>query len=143
MTEPKQSMFVTGYKTILEDVMPGITEFKVETVDNIIKKLPEDQQGLVSDGFHSFDDLYMHRMFLTYMLCKAKPEMSWKSKQHFDDSIFPGYFIVGFNTPEGTYSYHYELKYWDLFDGVNEVDRAPEYDGHKPEDFARLLSMFD
>lgn len=53
----------------------------------------------------------------------------------FDDS-----FIVGIDTAKGQYSYHYGLKYWDLFD-IKELDKAPVYDGHKPEDISRLLSL--
>lgn len=36
--------------------------------------------------------------------------------------------------------YHYNLKYWDLFT-VKELPNAPEYDGHKPKDIDRLVSM--
>lgn len=54
--------------------------------------------------------------------------------------MFRGYFIVGITTPEGQFSYHYDLKYWDLFD-VNEIKHAPEWDGHTPEDIGRLLSL--
>lgn len=51
------------------------------------------------------------------------------------------YFIVGIDTPEGQYSYHYHKKYWDKFKCVNELEFAPEWDGHKPEDVDRLLSL--
>ena len=32
------------------------------------------------------------------------------------------------------------LKYWDLFD-VKELNKAPEYDGHTPDDIDRLYSL--
>ena len=50
-------------------------------------------------------------------------------------------FKVGIDTPEGQYSYHYHKKYWDKFKCVNELEFAPEWDGHKPEDVDRLLSL--
>lgn len=94
----------------------------------------------ISDKWHTFGDLYHHRMILTLCLTKLLPEYSWKSKQHHDGTMFDDSFIVGFNTPQGQYSYHYDLKFWDMFD-VTELDKAPEYDGHKPEDIDRLLSL--
>ena len=55
--------------------------------------------------------------------------------------MFDGYFIVGINTKKGQTTYHYEMKYWDLFN-VKEVENAPEYDGHTPEQaIERILSL--
>ena len=51
-------------------------------------------------------------------------------------------FKVGIDTPDGQYSYHYHKKYWNKFNYVNELDFAPELDGHKPEDVDRLLSLY-
>ena len=85
-------------------------------------------------------ELYFHRMVLFATICKMYRNKCWKSKKHKDGSMFKGYFIVGITTPEGQFSYHYDLKYWDLFD-VTEINRAPEWDGHTPEDIGRLLSL--
>ena len=95
----------------------------------------------ISDGWHSFADLYTHRMILTLALAKAHPDKVVKSKLHADNTMFDDSFIVYFNTPKGGYSYHYDLKYWDLFKDVKTVPNAPKYDGHKPEDIDRLLSL--
>lgn len=95
----------------------------------------------VSDKWHTFDELYYHRMILFLCLQLKYPSLSWKSKLHHDDTMFEDSFIVGMDTPAGQYSYHYNLKYWDLFDEVKEVERAPEYDGHMPSDVMRLLSL--
>ena len=97
----------------------------------------------ISDKWHTFGDLYYHRMILFLMIQKAFIHKSWKSKKHHDGTMFDDSFIVGIETPEGQYSYHYHLKYWDLFKDIPELDNAPEYDGHKPEDIDRLLSLFD
>lgn len=94
----------------------------------------------ISDGAHTFGDLYFHRMILFSLFINAHAALSWKSKKHEDDSMFSDYFIVGITTPQGDYSYHYELKYWDYFK-VKELDHAPKYDGHKPEDIDRLFSV--
>lgn len=94
----------------------------------------------ISDKWHTFGDLYYHRMILTYIILKNYPNLSWKSKQHHDGTMFDDSFIVGINTPKGQYSYHYDLEHWDLFD-IKELDKAPMYDGHKPEDIVRLISL--
>ena len=54
--------------------------------------------------------------------------------------MFDGYFIVGITTPKGDFTYHYELKNWDMFE-VKELETAPKWDGHQPKDIVRLLSI--
>ena len=34
----------------------------------------------ISDGHHTFDELYRHRIVLFCALCNLLPEISWKSK---------------------------------------------------------------
>lgn len=96
----------------------------------------------ISDKWHTFDELYYHRMILFLSLQLAHKDKAWKSKQHHDGSMFDDSFIVGIDTPNGQYSYHYDLEYWDLFEDINELDKAPEYDGHMPKDVGRLLSLY-
>ena len=95
----------------------------------------------ISDGWHTFEELYYHRMILFLTIQKANKNISWKSKKHHDGTMFDDSFICGIQTPEGQYTYHYNLKYWDLFSDIKELDYAPEYDGHKPQDITRLLSL--
>ena len=46
---------------------------------------------------------------------------------------------MGIDLPAGTITYHYDLEDWDLFH-CKELDRAPKWDGAKPEDtVTRLL----
>lgn len=95
----------------------------------------------VSDNWHTFGELYYHRMILTLCLASLLPDYSWKSKLHHDGTMFDDSFIVGFDTPEGQYSYHYNMEHWYLFDNIKTLYNAPEYDGHKPNDVGRLLSL--
>lgn len=92
------------------------------------------------EEYHSFNDLYTQRMYLTALAFNSNPNIAWKSKEHSDDSMFEGYFIVGITTPEGQYTYHYKLEHWDLFK-VKELDRAPEWDGHTSADVTRIMSI--
>lgn len=92
----------------------------------------------VSDGYHTFGELYDHRRALTAVLAGAAADGgSWRSKAHHpDDSpMFEGgYFIVGINLPTGTITYHYKLTHWDDFATVPELVHAPKWDGATPAD---------
>lgn len=44
------------------------------------------------------------------------------------------------DTPEGSYTYHYEDKYYSLFDCV-KLDCGKHWDGHTEKDVTRLLSL--
>ena len=106
-------------------------------INNQIKSIKESGRSvkLVSDSHHTFNELYIQRTILFAALCNAYPNLSWKSKKHYDeenDPMFEGDFIVGINTPDGIATYHFKLEYWDLFN-VQELDRALKYDGYEPE----------
>lgn len=94
----------------------------------------------VSDGYHTFDELYYHRMVLFSIICNQNKDKAWKSKLHSDGTMYDNYFIVGITTDEGDFTYHYEEKYWNWFN-VKELARAPEWDGHTSKDIRRLLSL--
>lgn len=95
----------------------------------------------ISDGYHTFDELYYHRMILFSIICNQNKDRAWKSKLHDDGTMFDeDSFICGIETPEGHYTYHYKLEYWDIFK-VKELDKAPAWDGHQPKDITRLLSL--
>lgn len=48
--------------------------------------------------------------------------------------MFDGFFIVGVETPEGPATYHYAIDpYWEMFD-CKEVEHAPAWDGHTPQE---------
>jgi hypothetical protein len=95
--------------------------------------------GEISDGFHTFEELYDHRRALTALLAAgaASAGDSWRSKAHHpeDSPMFEGgYFIVGINLPNGTITYHYKLSHWDDFASVPELEHAPRWDGASPAD---------
>lgn len=115
----------------------------VTTINNYLDFLRKEgiSRKKISDGYHSFEDLYFHRMILFSLLLNSNKEISWKAKKHHDGTMFDeDSFICGIETPEGQYTYHYKLEYWDYFN-IKELEFAPKYDGHKPEDITRLLSL--
>lgn len=90
--------------------------------------------GETSDGYHTFNELYHHRAVLFSVIVRDHNELAWKSKAHHDGSMYDGMFIVGIETPEGQATYHCDIDpYWDMFD-CKELSRAPEWDGHTPDD---------
>ena len=92
------------------------------------------RKGEVSDGYHTFNELYHHRAILFSVICSVFKDKAWKSKMHHDGTMYDGMFIVGIDTPNGQATYHYDINpYWDLFD-VKELNKAPEWDGHTPDD---------
>jgi NTP pyrophosphatase (non-canonical NTP hydrolase) len=97
----------------------------------------------ISDGYHTFDDLYRHRYALFGALCTCYKRESWKSKLHSDGTSFPGYFIAGITLPTGPVTYHIPAKLYNEFPAI-PVDRAPDWDGHNAYDVLdRLMLLWD
>ena len=114
----------------------GIQQLIEEHFDN-----PPKIDGNTSDGYHTFNELYHHRAVLFSVICNQNKENAWKSKQHNDGTMYDEMFIVGIDTPQGQYSYHYDIEpYWNMFN-VKELDKAPLWDGHEPKDIDRLISL--
>lgn len=104
--------------------------------------VPENGMGELSDGYHTFNELYEHRAVLFSFVCSVIPGLAWKSKLHDDGTMFDGMFIVGMETPGGQVSYHYDIDpYWDLFK-VRELPTAPTYDGHTAQDVLSRIREF-
>lgn len=125
-----------------DEMKPYITEEELKKDYEFEKTSGEGHQ--LADDYHTMSELYFHRMilFVTILrLAKEKGYKLYKSKLHHDCTKIDGYFIVGIITPEGQYAYHYNLKYWEYFNFVNEWERAPKWDGSKTNDLHRLLSL--
>lgn len=97
-------------------------------------------EEMISDTYNTFDSLYFQRCILFATICNQNKNISWKSKKHDDDTMYNNYFIVGIETPKGTYTYHYHIQYWNYFK-VKELRNASKWDGHTDEDVIRLLSI--
>lgn len=98
--------------------------------------------GDFSDGYHTFNDLYTQRAVLFATIVNQNLDKAWKSHKHEDGEpcFGGGWFIVAVDTPKGSYSYHYEDKYWDIFKCV-ELPVAKHWDGHTDKDVWRLLLL--
>lgn len=112
----------------------------IDVINDTISKIKN--KGKISDGSHTFDELYDHRSTLFSVILNAEKNnhLAWKSKLHEDGTMFPDYFVVGIETSEGQFSYHYQLEDWDDFK-VKELEHAPKWDGHEAKDVTRLKSL--
>lgn len=112
--------------------------------DALCKVANVDEIGEVSDGFHTFNQLYHQRAMLFAALVNLNRDISWKTRKHEDGQpcFGGGWFLVTIDTPDGAYGYHYEDKYWDLFH-CKELERAKHWDGYTEEDVGRLMSLYE
>lgn len=129
----------------------NLTQSRPYTPDDLnqmIKGLPElFEKGKISDGYHTFDELYEFRKVYNAALFNilALPSAGYdynvhKSLKHHDGELCfgGGWFIVMAELPTGQVSNHYEVKDWDLFK-CKEVEKAAEWDGHTSEDVLNRL----
>lgn len=102
------------------------------------------EPGEVSDGYHTFNELYEHRCLLFCMVAQVfaisniKNWRTWKSWKHDDGSDYPGWFIAGLDLGAGTVTYHLPASMWELYAG-EYLDNAPEWDGHTSSDVINRL----
>ncbi len=106
-----------------------------------------EDRGEISDGYHTFNELYQYRMLYNAIafneLCNRGFKVQ-KSIRHNDGELCFGgsYFIVIADLPTGQVSNHYKIKYWDLFH-VQEVEILTiVYDGHTANEAADRLESF-
>ena len=119
-----------------------MTDTEIKRREAICEAAHVDEIDDVSDGFHTFRQLYYQRMMLFAAIVKQNKDKAWKSLRHEDGELCfgGGWFIVGVDTPEGSFTYHYEDNYFSLFD-CEELERGKYWDGHTEKDVTRLLSL--
>ncbi len=102
--------------------------------------------GEVSDGFHTFDELYEHRHALFIALCRELATSRavnpvWRSRLHDDGTMFSGWFVMGINQdPSRQITYHLPMYLWAQTGCAETLDRAPEFDGHASACVLRRLA---
>ncbi len=99
--------------------------------------------GEVSDGYHTFNELYAHRVRLFVGLMHAHRNRAWWSHNHQDpaDNI-EGWIIAGIRTPAGEATYHLPASEIEHLPNDIQIGFAPRWDGHTADDvLQRLLSL--
>lgn len=122
---------------------------QVEEINYFIKNNKVDT-NLVSDGYHTFGELYEHRIVNFMTICKLVYNSfnnipTWMSKKHSDGSEWKGWFILGIYTDKGKQiTYHLPIEKWDeccMF--ALTLDKAPEFDGHTSQDVLERLKQLE
>ena len=118
--------------------------------------LPTAIGDCVCDGYHTFDELYEHRITLYIALCCHMHELLgmedpekfkiWRSKKHSDGELCFGtgtQFVLGIGTGKGQQiTYHIPIEKWGDTLFAETLERAPEFDGHTSEDvLERLINL--
>ena len=84
-----------------------------------------EDKGNVSDGYHTFNELYDHRNLLFIALCKAYKDLAWCAIDHHDGTRYDGHLIVGIDLPSGTITYHLPMGLHGLMNGIKMIPRLP------------------
>lgn len=142
----------------VEEINAAIAELKVVSGN----------ENDVSDGFHTFGELYEFRKVYNALLFnvwaaswmeskkwmrsylgttelpKTNPRYDvHKSMRHYDGELCfgGGWFIVCAMLPNGLVTNHYKIEDWDLFK-IPAVDKAKyEFDGHMAADVLERLKL--
>ena len=105
----------------------------------------------ISDGYHTFWELYEHRVFLYIALCKSimrNPRKPWyvqciRSKIHEDGlNVWEewGMFLLCVHTNNWQVSYHIDNKYWqECSFAITEEKATLAFDWHTSKDVLKRL----
>ena len=112
----------------------------------------QEDAGLVTDGYHTFDELYRIRKVYNALLFNERSKQGLygvhKSWKHEDGEWCFGkkheWFIVCAKLPSGIITNHYKAEDWDLFQ-IPEYEKSVfPYDGHTPQDTVdRMLELIN
>lgn len=109
----------------------------------------------VSDGYHTFGELYEHRIALFITLCRVAREVYnvfggkdvsqrilpiWRSKLHHDGTSYDGWFVMGIGDEKGEQiTYHLPVAKWEETGFAETRGKSPEFDGHTSKDVLERL----
>lgn len=126
-------------------------QIMLKETQSLIDLCPSTVKEQLSDGYHTFKELYDIRLAYNVALFNDWSKGRYfdyeplynvhKSWKHFDgqECFGGGWFIVCANLPSGQISNHYEAKYWNLFK-IPETETALfEFDGHTAQDCINRL----
>jgi hypothetical protein len=127
---------------------------KIERVNSLIANVPGDisyspdfNANDVSDGYHTFGELYEHRCLLYISMCAFvnyinKDEIGYiyKTRRNKEGITWKGWFLLTLNTSFGQISYHIPDKYWNMCN-FKEKEFNESYDGHTSQDVIDRLKI--
>jgi len=102
-------------------------------------EVPNGDKGQVSDGYHTFAELYEHRCLLFVNLALRMKHIAFRTRRNDKREEWPGWFILGLNTSAGQITYHVPDKMWPLTNDIREIEYNADYDGHTSKDVLTRL----
>ena len=137
-------------KAILAWKLMANPEAKIFITESANARLHLYNAGSLSDGYHTFDELYEHRIVNYMALCRQLSRYSaallrrtnpvWRTRIHSDGTEWPGWFILGiFTEPGKQITYHLPMSKWDECDFAQRLNTAPKWDGHTSADVLERL----
>lgn len=138
----KDLMHTSDHFKSYDKTEDAMVAYLIDTYDKI-------QTEQISDGHHTFKELYDYRMMYNALLFNEWSKKGLynvhKSYHHYDGELCFGddkWFIVVAELPTGSISNHYKREYWNLFK-VPEVEKSTTpYDGHTPQDALERMNKF-
>jgi hypothetical protein len=131
----KVDIFEKTYQEVETD-----TSAKITYINDVIQSLLKGETNEVSDGYHTFRELYEHRIMLYIALCKMRSNFVWRSKVQSDGTSYAGWFLLGMGVDAGhQITYHLPIIKWDACHFAQTLDRAPDYDGHTSQNVLTRL----
>jgi hypothetical protein len=161
-----QNSGLTDYELMLSDLVVKIKseESNLKGVGILAKGMTEyikdfyskvSDKGLISDGYHTFNEMYDHRNILFMALCSMRDYnesrhgfsddvIVWKTRFDFENKYCgDGWFIMGIGTKKGEQiTYHLPFKFWDKCKFAKSVEKVPAFDGHNSKDVIDRLMKY-
>ena len=116
-----------------------------------IKENPNINTNNISDGYHTFGELYKHRIqlylsLISYARFDTRVNV-WYAHKHSDGEIWDGWILVGIENKETgeQVSYHIESSYEKRLKelDIQMYDLGLQWDGHSSDDvLGRLAKWF-
>lgn len=106
-----------------------------------------EDKGNISDWYHTFNELYDHRITLFIALCRVLDVYMyvWRSKKHSDWEIcfWTGtQFVLGiWEEKWEQITYHIPIERWKETDFATTLEKAPEWDLHTSEDVLERIKL--
>lgn len=141
MNQPKKIEVTTLLQTLKADASTCETRAEVvHIIGEYLERATEVQEaGMFSDGYHTFDELYAHRVRLFTCLMHAHRNRAWWSHKHSDGSQMDGWIIAGILTPRGMVTYHLPVTEIEHLPEGIELEEGRLWDGHTAEDVLKRL----
>ena len=128
------NMVGQAFDKFIPQVKTMVHSGEIEDVQVI--QAPTDK-GEISDGYHTFNELYFHRNLLFINLClQLKERACWKPH-------YPGWPILFLELPTGQISYHIPEDLLPLIEGKIPRNDEMTWDGHSSEMVLEKLRQTD